>query len=131
MSGIIAGTPVVKLQGEYDSEAQSYTLTARQHTPDTPGQSDKNPMLIPVKMGLISSDGEDLELPELYRGELFLLSEREQSITFRNIKQDVTPLPFRHFSAPVRVEFEYSDAQLKQLMVLKPMDSIVGKQVNT
>ena len=111
-----AGTPVVKLQGEYDSKAQTYTLTARQHTPDTPGQSDKNPMLIPIKMGLISADGEDLELPELYRGELFLLSEREQSITFHNIKQDVTPSLFRHFSAPVRVEFEYSDAQLKQLM---------------
>ncbi len=111
-----AGTPVVKLHGAYDAEAQSYTLTARQHTPDTPGQSDKKPMLIPINMGLISADGQDLDLPELYRGELFLLSEREQSITFNNIKQPVTPSLFRHFSAPVRVEFEYSDDQLKQLL---------------
>ena len=111
-----AGTPIIKLHGEYDSEAQSYTLTARQLTPDTPGQTNKNPMLIPIKMGLIAAEGHDLDLPELYRGELFLLSEREQSITFKNIKQDVTPSLFRHFSAPVRVEFEYSDEQLKQLM---------------
>ena len=73
-------------------------------------------MLIPINMGLISADGQDLDLPELYRGELFLLSEREQSITFNNIKQPVTPSLFRHFSAPVRVEFEYSDDQLKQLL---------------
>lgn len=111
-----AGTPVVKLSGEYKPETEQYILTAQQYTPDTPGQTDKSPLLIPIKMGLIDEEGHELQLPELYRGELFLLSEREQTIVFEGVKSDVTPSLFRHFSAPVRVEFEYSESQLNQLM---------------
>lgn len=111
-----AGTPIVKIKGIYDKAQEQYTLTAYQQTPDTSGQSDKPPLLIPIKMGLIDDEGRDLKLPELYNGDLFLISEREQSITFKGIKSKVTPSLFRHFSAPVRVEFEYTDQQLKQLM---------------
>ena len=111
-----AGTPVLKLRGEYKAETEQYILHAVQYTPDTPGQTDKGPLMIPIKMGLIDSEGKDLSLPELFNGELFLMTEREQSITFNGIKSEVTPSLFRHFSAPVRAEFEYTSEQLKQLM---------------
>lgn len=111
-----AGTPIVKLNGHYDSVAETYTLTAQQQIPPTAGQTETLPMLIPIKMGLIDQQGRELDLPELYRGELFLLREREQTITFHNIKSEVAPSLFRHFSAPVRIEYEYSDAELERLM---------------
>ena len=111
-----AGTPIVRLHGTHDPVAQTYTLTAHQHIPPTAGQAKAEPMLIPIKMGLIDDEGRDLELPELYRQELFLLNEREQSITFHNITHDVVPSLFRHFSAPVRIEYEYSDSDLERLM---------------
>ena len=111
-----AGTPIVRLRGAYDPVAQTYTLTAHQHIPPTAGQDEAEPMMIPIKMGLIDEKGRDLKLPELYRQELFLLSEREQSITFHNISSEVVPSLFRHFSAPVRIEYEYSDGDLERLM---------------
>ena len=55
-----AGTPVVQAESRYDASTQQLHLTLRQHCPDTPGQSNKLPMWIPVQLGLIGRNGEDL-----------------------------------------------------------------------
>ena len=113
-----AGTPTVHLSGVYDAEAQTYTLHARQELPVIKDQPHPKPLLIPIKMGLIDAvSGEELSLPELYRGELFFLSELEQSITFKQIKQPVVPSLLRHFSAPVRLNYEYQQNELEHLML--------------
>eukprot|EP00967_Tisochrysis_lutea_P127626 scaffold217276_cov30-Tisochrysis_lutea.AAC.1 len=38
--------------------SQRYTLRMKQHTPPTPGQPNKEPLLIPVAVGLVGPDGE-------------------------------------------------------------------------
>lgn len=55
-----AGTPALEVSGEYDADAQTYTVTMTQHTPPTKGQPDKCPVMIPVVTGLLGPDGKDL-----------------------------------------------------------------------
>ncbi|RMG54598.1 MAG: aminopeptidase N, partial [Gammaproteobacteria bacterium] len=55
-----AGTPLVEASDSWDAESGRYTLTLRQSIPPTPGQPEKQPMLIPVRMGLIGPEGEAL-----------------------------------------------------------------------
>ena len=57
-----AGTPVVRVQGDYDAAPSTYTLTTQQSIPDTPGQSDKPAMLIPIVTGLVGKAGGDLSV---------------------------------------------------------------------
>ncbi|HMN58482.1 MAG TPA: DUF3458 domain-containing protein, partial [Ottowia sp.] len=57
-----AGTPLVRAQGHYDAAAQTYTLQLAQSCPPTPGQPSKQPMLIPLRLGLVGADGRDLPL---------------------------------------------------------------------
>src|SRR3569833_2508306 len=62
-----AGTPVVEARGAYDEKAQTYTLELTQSLAPTPGQPDKQPMHIPVRMGLFCARG--LALPLTLEGE--------------------------------------------------------------
>lgn len=57
-----AGTPRVLASGVWDAQSASYTLKFTQHTPPTPGQEEKLPLVIPMAMGLIGADGKDLPL---------------------------------------------------------------------
>ena len=55
-----AGTPLLRVHGEYDAAAATYTLDIYQSVPDTPGQTDKPPFLIPIVTALVGADGQDL-----------------------------------------------------------------------
>src|SRR5690606_11050758 len=46
-----AGTPQVKATGRYDKQRKEYALTFSQKIPDTPGQTNKKPHIIPIKTG--------------------------------------------------------------------------------
>ncbi|MEN8134578.1 MAG: aminopeptidase N [Thermodesulfobacteriota bacterium] len=118
-----AGTPVVKVSGEYDRANQTFTLTFRQSCPATPGQTDKEPFLIPVSIGLLGSDGRQLPL-NMVGGhgddgefsKLLELRAEEESFTFTDITGPPTPSLLRGFSAPVKLEYDYSDAELGLLV---------------
>ena len=57
-----AGTPLLQIQRHWDGDAGALTLTIRQHTPATPGQPDKQPLVIPLALGLVGQAGEALPL---------------------------------------------------------------------
>lgn len=57
-----AGTPNLKVATSYDAAARTYTITATQSTPSTPGQAQKGPVPIPLAVGLLARDGTDLPL---------------------------------------------------------------------
>ena len=117
-----AGTPELNIRGEYDAVRQTYSLTVEQHCPATPGQPDKAPFLIPLAVGLLDSKGADLALQlegesTPIRGTRMLeLSERRQQFVFEQVPETPVPSLLRGFSAPVKVHFDYSDAQLMFLM---------------
>jgi len=108
-----AGTPQLEIDGSYDAAKQSYTLNVKQQVPDTPGQSGKPPFHIPLALGLVGPNGQDL-LPEGTR--LLDLVQAEQKFVFEGIAEEPVPSLARGFSAPVKIAFDYSDEQLMLLM---------------
>lgn len=106
-----AGTPVVKATGTYDETSRAYTLELTQDIPDTPGQKDKKPMHIPVKVGLIGPNGDDMA------EQMLELTEANQSFTFENIPSKPVPSILRGFSAPVKLQIDLSEDDLRFLMV--------------
>src|SRR3954463_73108 len=55
-----AGTPDVAIEDSYDPVAKRYILTINQETKPTPGQPEKLPLVIPVAMGLLDGNGQEL-----------------------------------------------------------------------
>ncbi|MEX2469193.1 MAG: aminopeptidase N [Pseudohongiellaceae bacterium] len=117
-----AGTPVLDIEGEFDESAATYTLHVRQHCPASPGQSAKQPVVIPLRLGLLGRDGR--ELPLLLEGDyeerldrVLAVTEAEQHFVFTGIREAPVPSLLRSFSAPVRLNFAYSREELYFLMV--------------
>ena len=120
-----AGTPRLQAVGHYDAQAQTYTLSFKQSCPATPGQSDKAPFVIPVSLGLVGISGAELPLhlpgaETVTDKHLLVLTEAAQSITFLQVTEEPVPSILRGFSAPVLLQFDYSDEQLLILLASDP-----------
>jgi aminopeptidase N len=117
-----AGTPRVHGTGVYDAAARTYTLTLAQSCAPTAGQPAKEPFVIPVGLGLLGADGADLplqlegEAAPVAAPRTFVLTEASQTLTFIDVDAEPVPSILRGFSAPVVLEFDYSDAQLLHLL---------------
>ncbi|MCG2583658.1 aminopeptidase N [Massilia sp. TS11] len=105
-----AGTPVVRASGRYDAGARRYTLHLAQSCPPTPGQRDKLPFHIPVAVGLLDAEGRDLIGTRVLE-----LREDAQDFVFDDIAAAPVPSLLRNFSAPVILEYPYTDAELLHL----------------
>ena len=106
-----AGTPRIEVSDTYDAASSSYTLCLRQSCPPTPGQEHKQPFHIPVAVALLDDTGEELAASQVLE-----LREREQQFEFEGIGQRPIPSLLRGFSAPVIVDYPYSQQQLAFLM---------------
>ncbi len=116
-----AGTPELSVKAEYDSGVGSYTLQIEQSVPDTPGQADKPPFLIPIVTSLVGSDGQDLAVrlddsQQAATRHTLQLTGSSQRFVFHGLGEEPVPSLLRGFSAPVKLEFGYSDEQLMFLM---------------
>jgi aminopeptidase N len=117
-----AGTPVLDVSPSYDEKDKTYTLSIKQHCPDTPGQSQKQAFHIPISMGLLGSDGKDLPLQlqgesDVNTGTQVLhLKEFEQSFIFVNVQEKPVPSLLRSFSAPVKLQIDLTDDERCFLM---------------
>ncbi len=115
------GTPRLSARGEYDAAAQTYTLRFTQSCAATPSQVDKEPFVIPVSLGLVgSATGASLPLQVAGAAQtashLFVMTQAAESITFENVAEEPVPSILRGFSAPVVLDFDYTDAQLLTLL---------------
>jgi aminopeptidase N len=102
-----AGTPVVTIEQAYDAANGTFRLTARQETAPTPGQPEKGPQVIPIRLGLIGQDG-----AELVKDDLVILEGMEVSRTYSGLPQRPIPSLFRGFSAPVKPVIAREDGDL-------------------
>ncbi|MHA7878169.1 MAG: aminopeptidase N [Saccharospirillum sp.] len=111
-----AGTPRVDVSEQWQAQDGTYQLVFRQHCPATPGQSEKLPFVIPVKLGLLNAQGEDcaIDTDAQYNPEtqVLTLREAETRVTFRGLDAKPVPSLLRDFSAPVKRQFDYSDESL-------------------
>jgi aminopeptidase N len=107
-----AGTPEVTAETSYDDKAKTFTVTFKQTIPDTPGQTNKKPMHIPIAIGLIGPNGDDMIGTEVLH-----LEHEEQTFMFTEIGVKPVPSILRNFSAPIKLTTDLSDEDLKFLMV--------------
>ncbi|MAT93182.1 MAG: aminopeptidase N [Halioglobus sp.] len=120
-----AGTPRLLVSDSYDEDARRYTLQVRQECPPTPGQADKQPLVIPLAMGLLGDAG---NLPLRLAGEapdaetadnthrVLRVEQAEQNFVFEDVGERPVPSLLRGFSAPVRLDYDYSAQDLCALM---------------
>ena len=117
-----AGTPVLTARGTHDAARSQYVLDIEQHTAATPGQPDKLPLHIPVRVALLGEDGGHVPLhcaESNLAGETEAVLElREPRGTFRFTNVPACPVPSlgRGFSAPVKIEIERGDDELAFLI---------------
>ena len=133
-----AGTPLLSVVPHWDGDAGSLSLTVRQQTPPTPGQPDKDPLVIPLVVGLVGQAGNPLR-PRLV-GEsssaaalacsrldrhwgqdsrLLVIDRPEQTFRFEGLEPHSHPPALsllRGFSAPVRLEIERPLGELLHLL---------------
>ena len=112
-----AGTPVVNVESYYDAVAKTYTLTFN--------QSCEEPFLIPIELGLIGRNGQEINAElasglinkrDAYKKGIFQLTEKEQVLVFTDVKEEPVPSLLRDFSAPIKLNYDYSRDQLMFLM---------------
>ena len=112
-----AGTPVLEAEGRLKNNV--FELTIKQTVPPTPDMADKQPMMIPVKIGLLNRNGEAVAFD--YQGKrateaVLLLTEAEQTFPLKGVTEAVVPSLLRGFSAPVHLNYPYSDDDLLLLL---------------
>jgi aminopeptidase N len=114
-----AGTPEVSVALSYDAAARTCTLDIRQSTPPTPGQTVKEPLVLPLAVALLDAEGRELPLaladgssPE--RGVL-KLTKPEQTFVFTGLAERPVASLNRGFSAPIKLKVDRSPDDLRFL----------------
>ncbi len=117
-----AGTPRLAFSEQYDAATKTYSLTFRQSCPPTPGQSEKLAFVIPVSLGLLDGQGNEIDLrlqdeeSSVGTTRVLAVDQPEQTFTFVDVPEQPLPSLLRGFSAPVKLDFPYSRDQLMFLM---------------
>lgn len=129
-----AGTPEVTVDYQMDHQVGQCQISIRQRTPATPGQPNKKPMLIPIRLGFVTPNGDcqfaavqekmsgslapSTNIRSLGNGEfLLLLKEDKQTFVFDRVTKGAVPSILREFSAPVILKSDLSRAD--QLTIFK------------
>ncbi len=99
-----AGTPRLSVTDEFKDG--SYTLHFEQKTPPTPGQNEKAPFVIPIAVGLLNPNGD-----EVLETQMLEMTEARQSFTFDGLATKPVPSILRNFSAPVIINRESSSSE--------------------
>lgn len=122
-----AGTPVLRVEDRYDAEAREYHLTIHQSCPSTPEAtiSQKQPFHIPLAMGLLGEAGAlrlklKGEEPDAETSDnthrVLELHKPQETFIFYDLPERPVPSLLRGFSAPVKLHYDYSTADLLRLM---------------
>lgn len=120
-----AGTPLLTAQTAYDATAQTLTLSISQYCPPTPGQAIKEPLHIPVAVGLIDQQGSIIDCrlqgDAQPKDEVILcVTQSTQTFTFEQVTAEPVVSILRGFSAPVKLMMQRS---LEELAFLLKFDS--------
>jgi aminopeptidase N len=122
-----AGTPELEIDGRYDSAAGAYELTVAQRVKPTPGQPEKQPLHIPLAVGLIDAQGRGVALRLAGEPAAGAAAERvlditapRQSFRFVNLPEPKALSLNRRFSAPVTLKVAQSDEERAFLMAHDP-----------
>lgn len=105
------GTPVVSGHQNYDSVAQTLTITLSQQTRHVSGFDAPKPLPIPVATALFDKDSGSIVAERM-----LLLDQATQTFVFENITSEPVVSLLRDFSAPVQLNYDYQDEDLAFLL---------------
>ncbi len=115
-----SGTPRVQASGVYDAGARTYDITLTQHL-----KAGNEPFVIPLTVGLLSNEGVELSLQlsdETFvtsvtaGNRTIVLTQSSQTVSFINVDAQPVPSLLRGFSAPIILEYAYTEAELLTLL---------------
>ncbi len=122
-----AGRPRIQASGRYDADRSRYTLTLRQSCRTVHDRAPAEPFHIPVRVGLVSSEGRALSFRLANDGAastmtdvVLNLTEVEQIFVFENVSVRPIPSLLRGFSAPVTVISDLTQDDLATLLAVDP-----------
>lgn len=110
-----AGTPKLFADTTYCAETGKIELCLKQTTDPAPGQDEKLPLQIPVRLAFIDEAGKPIEV-EGRNETLVILDEAEKTFTFESKRPPAAPSLLRHYSAPVTLQQDLSPDQRAILM---------------
>lgn len=115
-----SGTPLLQIADSYDAEKMQYTLHVKQeHTPGA-HQLHKECLHIPLNFALYYENGEAVPLKQkgckAAMSAVLPIRESIQSFVFHKVASKPVPSLLRGFSAPVKLQYNYDDAQLETLL---------------
>ncbi len=126
-----AGTPEIIADGQYDDAQKTFTLNLSQILPPTPNQPVKEPMVIPLRTGLVGEDGTDLPLTisgKPMTGDVIVLTQPAETLVFENVTERPVLSINREFSAPVKLITNLSAEDLRRLAArMTATRSIAGR----
>ncbi len=117
------GTPKLEAEGHYDAAAQTYTLNFKQSLKAHPKYPNLKAVPIPVALALFdAATGEQLVLnsdslfENAVKDGVYLFDQDQASIVFNGLSMKPVVSLLRNFSAPVNLEFNYTDEELAFLI---------------
>ena len=117
------GTPKLEVEGHYDAAAQTYTLNFKQSLKAHPKYPNLKAVPIPVALALFdAATGEQLVLnsdslfENAVKDGVYLFDKDQASIVFSGLSTKPVVSLLRNFSAPVNLEFNYTDEELAFLI---------------
>jgi aminopeptidase N len=113
-----SGTPVLKINSEYDAGQQTFSLLVEQMTEPTADQTEKQPLHIPLAIELYDAAGNVIELRcnKSKVSSILDVTEANQTFVFDGVSESPIPSLLLEFTAPVKLEYDYSDDDLIFLM---------------
>ncbi|AYH48629.1 aminopeptidase N [Dickeya fangzhongdai] len=113
-----SGTPVVTVRDDYDAATRQYRLHVSQTTPVGADKQPKLPLHIPLDVELYDTEGQVIPLRQKGQklGSVLNVTEAEQTFVFDDVPCQPVPSLLREFSAPVKLNYPWSDEQLTFLM---------------
>ena len=101
-----AGTPEVTIEAHYDAEARALDVRLSQATDPTPGQPEKAPVPIPVRLGLLDREGRPLGFSTSdgpADETVAVVTEQEVTIRLTEVMREPVVSALRGYSAPVKL----------------------------
>ncbi|MBS9783473.1 MAG: aminopeptidase N [Pasteurella sp.] len=129
-----SGTPELTISDEYDERNYIYRLHIAQNTAATADQLDKLSLHIPLRIQLYSQEkGKKLKLQHNSQAvnEVLDVKEDYQIFEFHNVKHQPVPALLCDFSAPVRLDYNYTDEQLLVLLKYAENDFVRWNTIQT
>jgi aminopeptidase N len=116
-----SGTPQVIVTDSYDPSLKTYRINFEQKHTATFEQQEKQNLVIPIQFSLLNDKLDPIKLSTDNKEQTTLeLIETTQTLEFQNINSKPIPSLLHDFSAPVKLDYAYSNQQLGKVMVGSP-----------